>query len=213
VLLLTPMQKYTLLFFLSLTGIQATAQTVSFGFEAGVPVTSRTYSPDESRPYVIGPSIEFRLPARFALEAEALYERVGTSAQFNSLSGGPGMVSGPGTGTSLSYRQRDNVWQFPLLGKYYFKPQSSRWQPYIETGWAFRTATIHTAGMETPAGLAPFSFKGDSRAPLGIGVEAGAGVRFHVGRLAFSPEARYTRWASQDNFKKNEVGILLGVHF
>jgi hypothetical protein len=47
-----------------------------------------------------------------------------------------------------------------------------------------------------------------------VGASAGAGARIPVGRLALSPEVRYTRWGSQSVLlRKNEASILLGVHF
>jgi hypothetical protein len=196
---------YTVLFFLSLTAMNISAQVVSLGVEGGVPLTDRVFPPDESRPYIIGPSVEFRLPARFALEAEALYQRVGTSAVF-------GIISGTQS-DFVSYRTRGNLWEFPLLGKYYFQPRSQRWQPYVETGWAFRTAWTHTSGTSTQTGMPPSSFKDDSRSPFNVGASFGAGVRIHVSRLALSPEVRYTRWGEENLLRKNEAGILLGIHF
>ncbi len=69
---------------LILNGIQAaSAQLVSIGVKGGVSLTEHTTAnQDESCPYIVGPSIEFRLPAGFAIEAAALYERLGTSASF-----------------------------------------------------------------------------------------------------------------------------------
>ncbi len=37
----------------------------------------------ESRPYAIGPTVEVRLPAGFAIEASALYRRLGQTTAFN----------------------------------------------------------------------------------------------------------------------------------
>ncbi len=199
------MQKYTILFFLSLSGIPVAAQSVSVGVEGGVPIADRVFPPDESRPYIVGPSVEFRLPARFALEAEALYQRVGTSEQFSFISGIDGNLT--------LLRKRADVWQFPLLGKYYFQPRSARGQPYIETGWAFRTALVHTSGTQTATGSAPVLIKNDNRSPLNVGASFGAGIRYNVGRMAISPELRYTRWSQDSLIRQNELGFLLGIHF
>lgn len=56
-----------------LGGIAASAQAVSFGVLGGVTLTDPLSYRDESRPYIIGGSIEVRLPARFAVEADILY--------------------------------------------------------------------------------------------------------------------------------------------
>ena len=204
------MYKHSLFFFLMVAG-SAVGQVVSFGVEGGIPLTDRTSPPDESRPYIVGPSVEIRLPARFALRVEALYQRVGTIADFFEIPAGVSVLT---NGLSFTNRTRANVWEFPFLGKYYFRPRSAAWQPYFETGWALRDAWVHTSGTETPAGSSSFSFKQDFRTPLDVGAVAGAGARIPMGRLALSPEVRYTRWGSQYGLlRKNEASILLGVHF
>ncbi len=64
------------------------AQLVTFGALGGVPFPDRTVTHDnplyhdESRPYLIGPSIEVRLPANFAIEADGIYQRIGNSLSY-----------------------------------------------------------------------------------------------------------------------------------
>jgi hypothetical protein len=49
---------------------------------------------------------------------------------------------------------------------------------------------------------------------LGVGAVFAAGVRFRAGRFSLLPEARYTRWGGSDNqLRKNEAGLILGVSF
>lgn len=200
----------------------ASAQTVSIGVKGGVPLVDRTVSKDESRPYIVGPYIEIRLPAGFAVEADALYQRIGDTAGFgfpgaNIIAVGTGFNQGPIT-TSFINRQRGNSWEFPLLGKYYFRPGESGLRPFVATGWAFRTISVHSDVNETnidSSGLAhSLSFNGYYRSSLGVGAVFSAGVRFHAGRVSFVPEIRYTRWGASDNFvSKNEAGLLLGISF
>src|SRR5436305_12797721 len=68
----------------------AFAQPVSFGVKAGVPWTdfidavngSRTSVTTTTNRYIVGPTIEVRLPAGFGVEADALYRHF----RFNSTS-------------------------------------------------------------------------------------------------------------------------------
>ena len=200
------------------------AQPVSIGALGGVPLVDQTQpdsgptSHDESRPYIVGPSVEVRLPAGFALEADALYQRLGNTFSYQLLNTiGPGStLVGAGT-TAFTNRLRGNLWEFPLLGKYYFR-RDSAWQPFFGTGWALRFAEIHQAGSETMVDangvLSTFSFKDSFRSDLEIGATFAAGVRYRVGHFAFLPEVRYTRWGGQNNIlRKNEAGVFLGISF
>src|SRR5438132_1503825 len=69
------------------------------------------------RNFVVGPYVEFRLPAGLALEADALYESAKYSAVTNN-------------GSS---------WQFPVMAKYKFG--NGRVRPYLEGGVAFSHIT------------------------------------------------------------------------
>jgi hypothetical protein len=191
---------------ITMAGHTASAQLVSFGVKGGVRFTDAAGAQDESRPYIVGPSIEFRLPASFAIEFDALYQRTGNTSLFNLLD------------TSYIFRQRGNSWEFPLLGKYYFMSRTSAWRPFIGTGWAFRTTQIHSVTSVTTTDTTGVAHTTTSHDNYGGGLDAGAafaaGVRFHLGRLAIVPEARYTRWGSSENFnRKNEAGFLLGITF
>ena len=192
------------------------AQLVSFGVTGGVPLLDRTTnSSDESRPYIVGPSIEVRLPAGFAIEAAALYQRIGNNHTFQLII--PPGTAGPGL-TFFNDRLRGNSWQFPLIGKYYFRSRAS-WQPFIGTGWAVRAVGVHQRIKETTVDASgvsrTFSFKNDSRADVAVGAVFAAGLRYRVNRIAFTPEVRYTRWGSSNNFllRKDEASFLLGIHF
>ncbi len=209
-------KHFAVLAFISLGASSAFAQLVSFGVKGGVPLIDQTVnSTDQSRPYIVGPSIEFRLPANFAIEVDALYQRVGTSIQFSELAGGVSQVDL--SSVSLSQRQRANDWTFPVLGKYYFRPHST-WRPYIATGWALRVLDVHDTGSESilaSTGLTQvLPLNSHYHSDDGVGAVAAAGVRFKRGRLAISPEIRYTRWGSSTSWvNKNEASFLLGLSF
>jgi opacity protein-like surface antigen len=190
-------------------GNVASAQLISVGAMGGVPITDTTGRTDESRPYIVGGSVEVRLPAGFALEADALYRRVGNTSYF-------GYAAGAVSELSID-RRRGNSWEFPLLGKYYFR-RTSAWQPFIGTGFAFRTIGVNdTANVITsdPAGaLQTRLVRGSFTEPLEVGATVVGGVRFHYGRIAILPQIRYTRWGgSNDLTRNNGTSLLLGLTF
>jgi hypothetical protein len=195
------------LFLLFVTALSA-QERFSIGGKLGVPFADPMGGSSESRPYVVGPSVEFRLPAGFAVEASGIYHHLGQtswynySAQFNA----PGLVIN---------RTRGNAWEFPVIGKYYLGGQRSRWAPYLGAGLAFRT--VHFQSVEsTGANLSSQVSTSHQEFSPGwkTGATGAAGIRLRAGRLAISPEVRYTRWGSQGILNlKNETGLFLGFRF
>ena len=110
-------------------------------------------SNNEGKRYEAGPSVEFRLPANFAVEFSALYSRTGATALFYYA---PVELFTQTT----TYRTRGNNWQFPLLGKYYFGSKERSWRPYLGTGYSLRTTWFEVNGQTTsvdPTGQHPGS--------------------------------------------------------
>jgi hypothetical protein len=203
------MKKCFLLAALAAATHLASAQVVSVGALGGVPITDTTGYSDQSRPYTVGGSVEVQLPAGFALEADALYRRVGNTGYFGSTSGTVSILS--------IDRQRGNSWEFPLLGKYYFR-RSSAWQPFVGAGFAFRTIGVTDSFTQlTSANLAPSqttSGQSTFREPLEVGATVVGGVRFHYRKLAVLPQVRYTRWGGASSVvRSNETSFLLGLTF
>ncbi len=105
-----------------------------------------------------------------------------------------------------------------MLGKYYFRPRESGWQPFVATGWALRTVAFHDNGTSTTTdangAASTFTFHDNYVSDLGVGAVVAAGVRLRTGHFAFLPELRYTRWGSDTStLRKNEAGFLLGLTF
>ncbi len=201
------MRKLCLFLALVLAAVSsASAQLVSVGALGGVRLTDGFDYSDDSRIYDVGGSIEFRLPAGFALEADALYQRVGYS--YGSISVNNNVITAGNT-----FQERANLWEFPLLGKYYFRSSDARWQPFVGTGFAFRTGSLHAD--VTDFSTTPFTlFHGDSRLNVETGAEVAAGIRFRLGPINLLPQARYAYWGySNERLSKNEVTLLLGVSF
>jgi hypothetical protein len=200
------MRKLSLVFALVLLAAGAAcAQLVSVGALGGVRLTDGYDFDDNSRIYDVGGSVEFRLPAGFAVEADALYQRVGYSYESISINGSLAFGN--------AFRERANLWEFPLLGKYYFRSSGAAWRPFLGAGFAFRTGSLHD--NVTDFSTTPFTlFHGDSRFNVQTGAEVVGGIRFRLGPINLLPQARYTYWGdSTQRLSKNEATLLLGVSF
>jgi len=217
-----PYMKTFLFLFVTITTNQvASAQLVSFGVKGGVPFLAPNQGGDESRPYIVGPSAEFRLPAGFAIEVDALYRRIGNTFRSDLPAFiGPGSSLGPfPTVGSYIDRQRGNYWEFPVLGKYYFRPRTTTSQPFFGTGWALRTVgfqeDISQTVTDANGNAHSNSFRYHSRSDVGAGAVFAAGVRLRAGRVVVMPEIRYTYWGSTAQFalRRNEAAGLLGISF
>lgn len=186
-------------------GVAAAQPLVSVGVKGGVPITEPMKYGDESKRYLVGASVELRLPRGFAVELDALYQRVGRSTDWIS---------------TLPYYSRDrgNQWQFPLLAKYYFQPKTKSWQPYVGAGYAVRAAWMRSSGQsyftDQNGVMTPYKFDYKHSTSADLGATFTSGIRFHAGRIAISPEVRYTRWGeSTAQTKQNEVNFLVGISF
>jgi opacity protein-like surface antigen len=197
------MKSKTLFFATILAAGFAAAQPVSIGVKGGVPITdafetaqgnNSAYVTNTHR-YVVGPEVDFHLPARFSIEIDALYRRLG----FDYRATSPFVAAGT----------RANSWEFPGLLKYDILPGPIR--PFIDAGASFRhisgvkqvrqvitAGTLNTVEINNPA---EFNKTND------VGFTFGGGVTFKAGWVRISPELRYTRWGS-DNFR-DPVNSLL----
>lgn len=115
----------------------AFSQPVSVGVKGGIPITdafetlrgNESYYATNTKRYVVGPAVQFNLPARFAIEVDALYKRLGY--QYNALT--------PQTVTASTVA---NPWEFPFLVKYALLPGPVR--PFVDAGGSVR----HISGIE-----------------------------------------------------------------
>jgi hypothetical protein len=126
-----------------LSSLPASAQFLSVGVKAGVPLNDafdngdvgNLFSTTTNR-YIIGPQVEIRLPFHFGVEGDALYRHY--------------VVSGKGA----------SEWQFPILLKYHFHGASVI-HPFIDGGPVFNhvseianlTSNQMSPGIAVGAGL------------------------------------------------------------
>ncbi len=190
----------------------ARAQAFSVGLSAGVPLNS-FISADGDRSagtgrFTVGPAIRIRLPRRFAIDAELLYQRL----EF-------GFASDPSLATVHRL-------EFPLMLQYGLPRLPAR--PFLHAGMSFNHVVAVSGASVCSQG--PFGEEvyciGDSRAAelrhrhthgplLGIGFE------YRWRRVALSPELRVTRWIDR-NFGTRDsplrssltaVDLLCGIRF
>ena len=191
------------------------AQTVSIGITGGWATTPLYNSSfDQSQRGVIGPTIELRLPSNFALETGMLYRRVSAyNGIFNSQ-------QSPDTIITTSSHQKGSSYEVPLLGKYYFRPHTAKWQPFLAAGFSVRKLDSGFEGLTitTVNGVVKSNntFKVGYNSGIGIGANLAAGVRFNLNRFEYKPEVRYTRWSDGANGgsrNQNDVRALFGLSY
>jgi Outer membrane protein beta-barrel domain len=177
---------------------------VSVGVKAGIPITDAFYNTrvssgqnlySNSQNYILGPSIELRLPYRASVEFDALYRPLTFGTSTASVANGSPVLSR--TSTDLS------SWEFPLMFKYHLVNEQHL-KPYFELGPSFRT------------GARQLSYLSDT------GVTAGIGADFKVPLARLSPEFRYTHWSSDGahttataplSSRLDQVEFLFGISF
>ncbi len=122
-----------------------------------------------SKDFVGGGRIELYLGSHWSLEGDVLYREM--HATFAAVR----------TDGTLNGVSRANLvtFELPVLAKYRFTLAGLH--PFIEAGPSFRTSGN--------VNISPASTHG---------IGAGAGLEFRFGRLALSPEVRYTRWAADN---------------
>ncbi len=195
---------------LLLLSAAAVSQSVTFGIKGGIPFIDPAGPTADSSKLAAGGSVEVRLPAGFAVEASAVYRRINQTYFYLPS---PGVIP-----FGVFNQAKGNSWEFPVIGKYYFRPRHTRWQPYLGAGWALRTIgyTFDGVSMSLPdtGGIHAQPFHYHYRPGGANGAVAAAGVRIPSGRFAFTPELRFTHWQAQGMaYRRNDPGLYLGFTF
>jgi len=208
------------LFLLLFGAAAAFSQPFSFGVKAGVPLTdflSTVQSPNfgfnsNTKRYIVGPTVELRLPFGLGIELDALYRRLDYTSSANLVDV---FISGNTTG---------NAWEFPLLAKYRFPSKGLR--PYVDAGIAWDTLsgltqTITQTVFPTRTTTTTTSNPAELNKNTVTGFVTGAGLDVKVLLIHLSPEIRYTRWGAQHflssngglQSSQNQAEFLLGITF
>jgi opacity protein-like surface antigen len=198
----------------------AFSQPFSFGVKAGVPLTdflSTVQSPNfgfnsNTKRYIVGPTVELRLPFGLGIELDALYRRLDYTSSGNLIDV---FISGNTTG---------NAWEFPLLAKYRFPSKVVR--PYVDAGVAWDTLngltqTITQTVFPTRTTTTTTSNPAELNKNTVTGFVTGVGLDVKILLIHLSPEIRYTRWGAQHflssngglSSNQNQAEFLLGITF
>jgi opacity protein-like surface antigen len=200
----------------------AVAQPIGFGVKLGLPLTdafevgssgNTTYNSDTKR-YILGPTVELRLPAGFGIELDALFTRL----NFGSVSGVAGSVVTAATDA--------DAWEFPLLVKKKFGGAdaiAASVRPFVTVGASFRRITgISQVRQFVTGSPSNTSDPVELRNRNSTGFVVGGGIEIRALFLRISPEVRFTRWGT-DNFRegvsnllqtnRNQGQLLVGINF
>ena len=79
----------------------------------------------ESRRYMVGPTLDVRLPLHLGVEVDALYRTFGYSNESGGL-----------LGAFANHRERSNSWEFPVIGKFHIPGGAIH--PFVEAGFNSR---------------------------------------------------------------------------
>jgi len=205
---------------LLLLAAASAAQPVGFGVKAGIPMndflnatSNQNFHFDTTtNRYIIGPTVELRLPAGFGIEFDALYRHFGYN-----------FFGSDATGTTNT-TTTSSAWEFPLVGKYKFKgvPLVS---PFIEAGISWnklsgvsQTITRTVANVTNTSSTSnPVELRNDATR----GFVTGVGLDIKVLMLRISPQVRYTRWGARQfldpsgllDSNQNQGEFLIGFKF
>jgi opacity protein-like surface antigen len=210
------------LIFLLLGAAVLPAQPIGFGIKGGLPMTdfldaasSQNFRFDTTtNRYIIGPSVELRLPFGLGVELDALYRHFG----YSSL----GIL--PGATILNDSRTTAGAWEFPLVAKYRFKGVPLV-RPYVEAGVSWDKLTGLTQTVTQTAASVIKTSSSSNPAELNkdftTGFVMGVGVDVKVLIIHITPEIRYTRWGAKHfidpngllNSNQNQAEFLLGIKF
>jgi opacity protein-like surface antigen len=207
------------LFLLFLSTAALCAQPFGFGIKAGLPMNdfltaarSQTFRFDTTtNRYIIGPSVELRLPAGFGIELDVLYRHFG----YNGASSI--------TSTLVGTRTSGSAWEFPLVAKY--KLKGGFFKPYVEAGVSWDRLSGLTQAVTTT--VANVTNTASTSAPAELnkdttrGFVMGVGVEFKAIVIHIAPEIRYTRWGAKHfidpggllNSNQNQGEFLVSIKF
>jgi hypothetical protein len=204
------------------SGHLVVAQPIAVGVAGGVRTTDDVSGSltSESKRYIVGPTVDIRLPKRFSVEVDALYQRFGFTGYENSCCG------------YAIVRERANSWEFPMILKYRLPVPLVH--PFVGVGYAPRivngtdvSSGSYMSGLSYNPPMDIYTNFYNQRTSTSYSVTQGVvvsgGVSFGAGHLRFTPEVRYVHWnapflneqGGDGSFlfvsKQNEVFVLLGI--
>lgn len=187
------MKIFWLLIFLPVLGA---AQSFHWGFLGGT-VMQSPYIPqiNEGVAFTPGGLVEFRLPGRFAIEANALYRRQGYTGPFQ-IDETPSDLVGALT-------SRSNILDVPVLGKYRH-PVQDFINVFLTSGYVrrWRNESFRVSGTRETIGPIP-QFPSERTSQSGFAI--GGGVELDGGTLRMSIGYRYSRLGEFRSDKSHDL--------
>jgi hypothetical protein len=167
----------------------ACAQPFSFGVKAGVPLDDffdAVHSDglgyfSSNNPYIVGPTVELKLPFGLGIEFDALYRHL----HYWSVEDTAGTISATTT---------SGDWELPLLAKYHFHGPLVR--PYVDGGIAWDVLSGVSQTLFQVSGPSTTSSPMELEHSTVRGFVLGGGIDIHVLLVHVLPEIRYTYWGS-----------------
>src|SRR5450759_2892280 len=140
--------------------------------------------------YIVGPTLELRLPFGLGVEADVLYRHF----HYSSSSGISSIT------TNLTNMDTTSgAWEFPLLAKYRFKGKIVH--PFVDAGVAWDKLSGLTQTVQSVVASVTKSSTTSSPVELSNGTTRGfvlgAGVDVKALVIHISPEVRFTRWGAK----------------
>ena len=175
---------------------------------------SRTSITSTTNRYIVGPTVELRLPLGFGVEADALYRHF----RYNSAASLVDAVATINTSGS--------AWEFPLLLKKRLFHGPIR--PFLDAGISFNkitglSQTVQTVVFPNRTTTSSNDNPPELRDSYSSGFTMGGGVEIKALLLRVTPEIRYTRWGtrqfnsaiSSGNLRSNlnQAEFLVGITF
>lgn len=208
-----------LLLVLALGPVLAYSQPFTLGVKLGAPLTdflstiqtpTINYHSGTNR-YLVGPTVELRLPFGLGVEVDGLYRHYNFQ--------GEGSISPPGS--SLQTRGSTSAWEFPLLAKYRLPARIVR--PFADAGVAWDTLQgfRQTVTVISPVPIRPPANLNQPTHNTTTGVVVGGGLDVHAPYVHVSPEIRYTHWGNRHFFSPNggfssnqsQTELIVGITF
>jgi hypothetical protein len=173
------------------------------------------YSTPARKPLLFGAAVEARVSHHVAIEADALYQRLGFSSVFEMAS--------PSSGLLFSFSKTTaSRWEVPIVGKYRFGHVFALAGGAIDGVAAVHSeADIGSRSFLGHVGVQHTAFDDSGQMTKGprAGVVAGGGVELRAGRFRVAPQLRVTRrlrrFVAEPDVRTNswEVGAFVSFMF
>jgi hypothetical protein len=172
----------------------------------------------DSQRYSFGPTVEVGFLKRFAVEFSPLFRRDGVT-RFTDYSAAPLQNLPPGSVQVATQfvRERRNIWELPVVGKYYFAGKEAKFRPFIGAGgfatYYGRTTEVTTSNL-TSSGARQSINQKTSGTQWGRGPVGTIGVNIRAGKAVIVPEFRYTRDIQNPySGERNRAEFFIGLRF